>query len=248
MSGAGLGSSPDSGGRGLQDDRGMKVSELMCSDVIAVPPDATLKDVAALLVEHRISGVPVCADGRVVGVVSEADIVVKQQGVAPGLAGFFGRLIDDAYGDTARFEARTAGDAMTSPALTIAPDCEVAEAARSMTARRVNRLPVVDGSRLVGIVTRADLVRAFLRDDAAIAREIADDVLLRTLWICPGDVDIAVAGGVVTLEGRVESHTIADIVATYVRRVPGVVSVHSHLEWEVEDVEHRRRTHERSAR
>jgi CBS domain-containing protein len=220
----------------------MKISELMHREVVTVAPETSLKDVASLLVEHRISGLPVCLpDGRVVGVVSEADILMKEQGLPVELSGFLGRILDDAYGDTQRCEARTAGDAMTSPAITVSPNQDVTEAARLMTTRHVNRLPVVDGSRLVGIVTRADLVRAFQREDEAIEREIAEDVLLNTLWIAPGAVEVSVHDGVVSLTGTVETHTISEIVEAYVHRVPGVVSVDSHLEWHVEDTGRRRR-------
>jgi CBS domain-containing protein len=220
----------------------MKISELMHSDVVTVEPATSLKNVASLLVEHRISGLPVCPpDGRVVGVVSEADILMKEQGLPVELSGFLGRILDDAYGDTQRYDARTAEDAMTSPAITVSPNQEVAEAARLMTTKHVNRLPVVDGSTLVGIVTRADLVRAFQRDDESIRREIAEDVLLTTLWIAPGAVEVSVTEGVVSLAGTVETHTIAEIVEAYVRRVPGVVSVESQLAWHVEDAGRRRR-------
>jgi len=220
----------------------MKVAELMQPDVLTVAPETSLKDVASLLVERRISGVPVClSDGRVAGVVSEADILMKEQGPAIELSGFLGRVIDNAYGDAARFAARTAGDAMTSPAITVSPKQDVTEAARLMTTHHINRLPVVDGSSLVGIVTRADLVRAFQRDDDAIRREIAEDVLLTTLWIAPGAVDVAVEDGVVTLTGQVETHTLAEIVDAYVHRVPGVVAVEPRLVWQVEDTGRRRR-------
>jgi CBS domain-containing protein len=214
----------------------MKISELMHRDVVSVSPETTLKEVAALLVQHRISGVPVClADGRVAGVVSEADILVKEQAEPLELSGVLGRLLDSAYGDHERFEARTAGDAMTSPAITVSPQQDVAEAARLMTSKRVNRLPVVEGSTLVGIVTRADLVRAFDRSDVELAEEIAGDVLLETLWIDPDSIALEVEDGVVTLGGRVETRTIAEIVAAYVRRVPGVVAVRSRLTWAFDD-------------
>lgn len=219
----------------------MKISELMQRDVVTVALETSLKDVASLLVEHRISGLPVCLpDGRVAGVVSEADILMKEQGPPVEPSGFLGRILD-ADGDTQRYEARTAEDAMTSPPITVSPAQDVTEAARLMTAKHVNRLPVVDGSRLVGIVTRADLVRAFQRDDEAIAREIAEDVLLTTLWIAPGAVEVSVEEGAVTLAGTVETHTIAEIVEAYVHRVPGVVSVDSHLGWHVDDTIGRRR-------
>lgn len=221
----------------------MKISELMHRDVVSVRPETTLKEVAALLVQHRISGVPVCfEDGRVAGVVSEADILLKEQGMPLEISGFLGRLLDDAYGDKERFDARTAGDAMTAPAITVSPQQDVSEAARLMTTKHVNRLPVVEGSHLIGIVTRADLVRAFQRDDLAIEREIADDVLLHTLWIEPGSISVEVDDGVVVLDGRVETRTIAEIVAAYVRRVPGVVGVESNLTWIADDTQRRRRT------
>jgi CBS domain-containing protein len=221
----------------------MKIAEIMHRDVLTVTPETSLKDVAALLVRHRISGVPVVGpDGRVVGVVSEADIVLKEQGFEVELGSFLGRLLDDAYGDNDRFDARTAGDAMTSPAVTASPTQSVYEAARLMATKKVNRLPVVQGSRLVGIVTRADIVRAFQRDDDEIEREIAQDVLLETLWIDPEPLEIRVEDGVVTLGGTVETKTIAQIVAAYVRRVPGVVAVHSELGWHVEDTGRRRHT------
>lgn len=221
----------------------MKISGLMQRDVVTVAPTATLKEAAALLIRHRISGLPVCeADGRLVGVLSEADILLKEAAYPINLSGVLGRLLDEAYGDTARFSARTVADAMTTPAITIEPQRDVAEAARLMTTHHVNRLPVVEQGALVGIVTRADLVRAFQRDDAAIEREITDDVLLSTLWIDPGSVEVSVHDGVISLAGRVETRTIAEIVAAYVRRVPGVVAVDSQLEWLADDVARRRRT------
>jgi CBS domain-containing protein len=221
----------------------MKISELMQREVVTVTPSATLKEAATLLTQHRISGLPVVeADGRLVGVVSEADILRKEDGLPLELSGFFGRLLEDAYGDQERYDARTVEQAMTPTPITISPSADVVEAARLMTTHHVNRLPVVDRDRLVGIVSRADLVRAFQRDDEAIEREIADDVLLSTLWIEPGSVEVTVEDGVVSLAGRVETKTIAEIVAAYVRRVPGVVAVESSLEWGFDDLARRRRT------
>jgi CBS domain-containing protein len=117
---------------------------------------------------------------------------------------------------------------MTAPALTIAPERPVAEAAGVMVDEGVNRLPVVDSDgKLLGIVTRADLVRAFVRTDDELAEEIRDGVLLRALWIPPGDVDVAVDEGVVTLRGEVENRPTAELLPDFVRRVPGVVAVRS---------------------
>jgi len=221
----------------------MKIHELMQRDVVTVAPETSLKDVAALLVEHRISGLPVCTeDGRVVGVVSEADIVQKEQTDDFASTALLGRLLDQAYGDGIRFAARTAGGAMTSPAVTVRSRDDVAHAAHLMITKRVNRLPVVDGTRLVGIVTRSDLVRAFQRDDTTILGEIEQDVLRSMLWIDPESLDVSVEDGVVRIDGQVETKTIAEIVRACVRRVPGVVDVESDLTWRIDDLVRRRRT------
>ncbi|MER3488130.1 MAG: hypothetical protein C4307_05140 [Chloroflexota bacterium] len=125
---------------------------------------------------------------------------------------------------------------MTSPAITIEPKRTVTEAAATMVEKKVNRLPVVDDEgNLVGIVTRADLVRAFVRSDEEIAREIREDVVFRTLWIPPEQVEVEVEKGVVTLRGHVENRSDAELLAKFVQRVPGVIAVESSLTWEDED-------------
>ena len=214
----------------------MKIEQIMSTTVTTVTPDTLLKDVARLLTSQRISGVPVCdADGAVLGVVTEADILRKEQGYAPEPGGLLGWLFEKADAEGARMLARTAAEAMTSPALTIAPDASVFDAARVMTTRGINRLPVVSEGRLVGIVSRADLVRAFHRTDDEIERELNDDVLLHTLWVSPNDVHVAVHDGVVELVGVLENRTQAELVSAYARRVPGVVDVDTELTWRIDD-------------
>jgi CBS domain-containing protein len=218
----------------------MRVDELMSPDVVSVAPDTSLKDVAALLSRHGISGVPVCeADGQVLGVVSEADILRKEEGRGPGRSSLLSWLFESDADSLAKVSARTAGEAMTSPAITIEPGRPVSEAARLMGERGVNRLPVVRAGELVGIVTRADLVRAFHRPDAEILREISEDVLLRTLWISPDRVRISVENGEVSLDGEVDHRTEAELAEAFVRRVPGVVDVRSALTWSVDDLARR---------
>jgi CBS domain-containing protein len=217
----------------------MNVEQLMTRDPMTVTPETTLKDVAAILSSKGISGLPVVdGESRVLGVVSEADILRKEQGLGGRRGGVLGWLLDREEADP-KLEARTAGEAMTSPALTIEPGRPAAEAARLMIEKQINRLPVVSGGRLVGIVTRADLVRAFHRPDEEIEREIRDDVLLNTLWIDPSRVSITVSNGEVSLSGKVETRTQAELVEAYVRRVPGVVDVHSELTWTVDDLARR---------
>jgi CBS domain-containing protein len=217
----------------------MKVEDLMTRDVLTASPETSLKDVAGILSSHGVSGLPVVdADGRILGVVSEADILRKEQGRGGRRGGVLGWLLDRDELDP-KLEARTAGEAMTSPALTIEPARPASEAARLMVEKGINRLPVVSHDRLLGIVTRADLVRAFHRPDEEIEREISGDVLLQTLWIDPNRISIGVSNGEVSLSGKVETRTQAELVEAYVRRVPGVVDVRSELEWSVDDLARR---------
>jgi CBS domain-containing protein len=207
----------------------MRVQEVMTTDVATTAPESSLKDAALELVRRRISGMPV-VDGeqRVVGVVSEADILAKE-GDEQKPGGFLQWLVDP--GDpwvAARFDAVTVGDAMSAPARTILPDRTVAEAATLMLDENINRLPVVDAEgKLVGLVSRGDLVRAFVRSDEEILSEIEEDVLRRVLWLNPEEVDVTVKSGIVTIKGEVASEADADLLPKFVRRVPGVVEVSS---------------------
>jgi CBS domain-containing protein len=218
----------------------MRVDELMSREVISVTPDTTLKDVAACLAAHRIAGVPVCDDaGRVLGIVSEADILWKELGQSTNGGGVIDRVLDGAFSLNARISALTAAEAMTSPAITVAPGTTVTTAARLMVEQGINRLPVVEEGRLVGIIARADLVRAFQRSDDQIEREITQDVLLGALWVDPAQVQIDVSDGAVTLSGAVENRSTAELIEAYVRRVPGVTGVSSELTWKLDDLARR---------
>jgi CBS domain-containing protein len=211
----------------------MKITDLMARDVVTVAPDAPLKEVARLLVEHRISGVPVVdAQGHVLGVVSEADILAKTRGEGPERSLVFAALHPaELLEEASKLAARRAQEAMTAPALTVTEHVDVATASALMLDRDIARLPVVDAEgRLAGIVTRADVVRAFLRGDDEIAEEI-QELLLETLWIAPEAVDVDVRAGVVSLSGELETWSSADLLARLVRRVPGVVDVHSRVRW-----------------
>lgn len=217
------------------------VQDVMTHPVIAAEPGTPIREVARLLIDHGVSGLPVVdASGAVVGVISEADLLVKEGG--PGaiphrpLARLFGesRETQEAL---ARIEARTAGDAMTSPAVTIDADRPLQAAAALMVAKGVKRLPVTDGGRLVGIVTRADLVRAFLQSDEELAESIRRDILLRALWLNPADFEVAASEGVVIVRGRVERRSTAAMLPRFVQMMPGVVAVEAHVEWSIDDGE-----------
>jgi CBS domain-containing protein len=206
----------------------MKVRDLMTTDVVTVARETTLKEVAELFVERGISGVPVVEDGRVVGVVSERDFLFKEGSSVDSGRGFFARLMDGSE-TILKIGARTAGDAMSTPPVTIGPGRTVAEAARLMLDRAISRLPVVDDGRLVGIVAESDLVRAFARTDQEIRREIREDAILATLWESPDEFEIDVHDGHVAISGEVESREHARVIETMVARVPGVVDLEASL-------------------
>jgi CBS domain-containing protein len=168
----------------------MNVRDLMTTQVLTVSPELPLKDAAAILSEHGISGLPVCdEDGRVLGIVSEGDILFKEQGPRDRRDGALSWLVDGSrVQERAKASARTAGEAMTAPAVTITPERPASAAARTMLDHGVHGLPVVRDGSLVGIVTRADVVRAFTRTDAEIVLEIREDVLRRALWLEPDAV------------------------------------------------------------
>ena len=156
----------------------MNVSHIMTTNVVSARPDASLKEVAELLVEHGISGLPVVSgDGEVVGVISEADLLVKQQAARPRRKGWLASFLDSTDArEQLKLDARIASEAMTTPAITIAPHRTLSAAAQLLLEHRIDRLPVVQSGRLVGIVTRADLVRAFARSDEEVAAEARTEV------------------------------------------------------------------------
>ena len=223
----------------------MRVRELMTEKVLTIGPEAPIKDVAKILVENRVSGLPVCdISGRVLGVVSEGDILFKEHDPREGsMGGPLAWIVDGTprYAGYVKAAALTAGKAMTAPAITVPPYESVSEAARIMCERRVNRLPVVKDERLVGIVTRADLVRAFTRGDDEIDREIREDVIERTMWIDTGKIGVVVERGQALLTGGLQTRSDVELLGRLVGRVPGVVAVESRVAWNVDDTTRRGR-------
>jgi CBS domain-containing protein len=223
------------------------VADVMTRTVVSVGASTGYKEIVEILVDHSITAVPVVDDGgRVVGIVSEADLLYKTEFAAqpnPTSRLWERKRVREARDKAA---ADTAGELMTAPAIVINARATVGTAATLMDLRSVKRLPVVDEEgRLVGIVSRGDILRLFLRHDADIEREIRDEVLLHDLWIDPDEISVEVAHGVVTLGGAVDRHSTIGIVVKLVQRVAGVVDVVSHLSYHIDD----RRIHrtERSA-
>jgi CBS domain-containing protein len=207
------------------------VTEVMSTHPVSVRRTASFKEIAARLREFGVSGFPVVdEDGKVVGVVSEADLLVKEA-LEDGYHGVRG-LIAATVHAAERHKAGgvTAADLMSSPAVTVSPDDTVEHAARLMYARGLRRLPVVDGSgRLVGIVSRTDLLAVFDRPDEEIRLEITDQVIPR--FSEPSWYWVSVTDGIVTLEGTPETISTGHEVLRQVRHVQGVVAVRDRLDY-----------------
>lgn len=203
------------------------VSDVMTDTVVSVGQGASFKNIVALMAEWQISALPVTrGEGLVVGVVSEADLLPKEEfrDSDPTRYDEIRRL-----SDIAKAGAVTAGDLMTSPAVCVHADATVAQAARIMAQRRVKRLPVTDAEgALCGIVSRCDLLKVFLRTDREIADEVRREVV-RPLFPGEPSVTVAVDDGVVTLGGRVAEPALIRVATRLARAVEGVVDVHSEL-------------------
>ena len=209
----------------------MRIHDVMTTGVLTTSPQTPLREAALILAREGVSGLPVVGDdGTVVGVLSEADVIAKEGDQPPRSGGLLSWLVDPADSWLeARLAATVVGEAMSSPAVTIGSERLISEAATSMLENGINRLPVVDDGHLVGIVSRADLVRAFVRDDAEIRSDIEEEVIRKVLWLDPKDVAVTVEGGQVTLVGQVGTEADAELLPLFVRRVPGVVDVTSEV-------------------
>ncbi|GAA2617428.1 CBS domain-containing protein [Streptomyces tubercidicus] len=199
------------------------VSDVMTQTVAAVGREARFKEIVETMERWQVSALPVLAgEGRVIGVVSEADLLPKEEfrESAPD------RLEQRRWlDDMRRAGALTAGELMTAPALTVRANATLSQAARTMARASVKRLPVVDGQgALQGIVSRADLLKVFLRSDEDLAEEVR--YVVGELFTAPvRDLRVTVADGVVTLSGRVRDTSLIPVAARLVRAVEGVVDV-----------------------
>ncbi|CAM5263554.1 CBS domain-containing protein [Streptomyces narbonensis] len=198
------------------------VSDVMTHTAVAIGRDAPYKEIVALLDQWKVSALPVLeGEGRVVGVVSEADLLPKEEF----------RLEEprpDEFAEAAKAGALRAGELMSSPAVTVHPDATLAEAARIMATRKVKRLPVVNGiGMLEGVVSRSDLLKVFLRTDGEIEEEIRRSILGESA--APAGLDVSVREGVATLHGALLERSLVPLLARAVRAVEGVVDVRMDL-------------------
>jgi CBS-domain-containing membrane protein len=212
------------------------VDDVMTTDVVTTTPHMPYRAVVDELIGKKVSALPVVDDFRhVTGVVSEADLLRKIEYADDDRQP---RLFESRRrrAERARAQGRTADDVMTSPAVTVLTGTTVAAAARLMDAEGVKRVSVTDDlGRLVGIVTRGDLLKVHLRPDADIRADIVTEILHRVLVVEEGTVHARVLDGVVTLTGRVDRRSAAEIAVRLARHIPGVVDVVNHLSYDFHD-------------
>lgn len=201
----------------------MNVVDLMTTGVSAVTPDTSLRDAARLMFRSQVSGLPVTDDdGLLVGIITEADFL---------------RLELNRVESENPVDVEFVRDIMTRAVETIGPNTRLVEAAKVMVIREIKRLPVVDASdRLVGIISRMDVVNAFTRPDEVVEDEIREDIVRRVLGLEPSELDVTVSEGVVYLRGAMATEAEARMLAEMTRRLDGVLKVDSELSWPLRSV------------
>lgn len=212
------------------------VSDVMTRTVVSVSAFTPFKDIVRKMQEHRVSAVPVVdEDERVLGLVSEGDLILKEDPELEGAP----RLLEGVRRrhDRSKAAGLIASEVMTAPVVTIRPDASLGEAARLMHTRAIKRLPVVDPATgaVLGIVSRTDLLKVFLREDVDIEREIREDVIRRTLWIDPDTIRVVVRDGVVRMQGQVERRSLIPVMERLVLSTEGVVAFEPTLSYLTDD-------------
>ncbi|MEU1198634.1 CBS domain-containing protein [Streptomyces sp. NPDC005813] len=204
------------------------VSDVMSQTVVAVGRDARFKEIVQTMEQWKVSAMPVLeGEGRVIGVVSEADLLFKEEFHEEQQTLSEQRL---RLSDVAKAGGTTAGELMSTPAITVHPDATLAQAARIMAVRHVKRLPVVDDvGMLQGIVSRADLLKVFLRSDDDIEEEVRRTVVSYLFPAFSHAIHVTVHEGVVTLRGHVRDTSLVSVAVRLVRAIEGVVDVEPQL-------------------
>lgn len=211
----------------------LTIGDVMTAPVLTAGEAATFHEMSVVMARNLVSALPIVDEnGRVVGIVSEGDLLPKE--ALPPTRHLWPRHPDHA--ERVKAEGTSARDVMSSPVVTAASDETLAIAARRMLDHDVNRLVVVDdGGALIGIISRHDILRAFQRKDEDIRRDIVDGVLPRWMGVEPEGLDVSVTGGVVMLRGGLERRSDAMTLGHLCAGLDGVVAVENELRWEVDD-------------
>lgn len=201
----------------------MQVVDLMTTGVISVSSDTGIREAARLMFRNRVSGLPVVsAEGTLIGIITEADFLRLE--------------VERQEGTPSRGE--NVGSVMSAGVVTTGPDTSIYDAAKIMTFQDVKRLPVVDDDqRLLGIISRADIVSIFTRPDDIIEDEIREDLIRRVLFVDPDQIDVVVSNGIVNLTGDIGTKNEARLLEELAARLDGVLRVESALRWRLDDSE-----------
>lgn len=203
------------------------VKDVMTTSVVALRERARYKDIVTAMRQQRVSACPVLDEaGRVTGVVSEADLLLKEVGPEPFTGPGRSLRASGRRGERAKAAGVTAAELMSTPPVTISPDASLADAAQLMYDRGVKRLPVVDGAgRLAGIVSRIDVLSVFTRPDDQIRDDVMRKVIAGKFALDPDAFDVTVASGIITVTGQVEDRAVARHLIGAVRHLEGVIGV-----------------------
>jgi CBS-domain-containing membrane protein len=214
-----------------------RVADVMTKDVVSVTEDTQFAEIVAIISERRINAVPVVDEqGRLIGIITEADLLRKEQfsGLGDEPKPIFERPSHRQA--RAKAEATTASGLLSAQVVTVGPEASAVAAARLLADRKFKQLPVIDEDRqLVGMVARSDLLRLYLRADADILRDVVDEVLLRSLWQDPEQVNVVVDGGVVWLSGTMETKSLIPLAVRLTAGIEGVVDVIDDLTYVQDD-------------
>jgi CBS domain-containing protein len=213
----------------------------MSSPVITVSPDTPFREIVATMLQRGISGLPVVDDnGRLLGIVTEADLLLKEEAPQPlpavipwhGSSLRLERIVDRSR----KAAGMTAGELMTENVVTAKEDTTAHELARLMRAHNINRIPIARNGTLVGIVTRADVLKLFTRGDDLLVTGIRE-MLAHDLWIDPKALTITCRNGVVAVSGEIDRRTDRDLIVRWIKTVDGVVGVNAdQLEFRYDDL------------
>ena len=221
----------------------MRAADVMTADVVAVGPETSVEEIARLLLQHRISAVPVIEAGRLLGMVSEGDLMLRAEaGGTKRRPWWLAMLSDSAVlaRDYVKTRGHRAADVMTPGVVTIGEDAPIEEVARLLARREIKRVPVVREGRVVGIVSRADLVRALASrsapapvrmptDGRALRERVLAAMRAEPWWAGGGHASVVVEDGVVHLWGTAPSPAERTSMRAVAGSVPGVRAVEDHL-------------------
>jgi CBS domain-containing protein len=219
----------------------LTAADVMTTDVITVAPDATVRDIATLLRSKGISGVPVVdAAGQILGIVTEGDLILREAIAGEHHRSWWLSLFDDpnvVARDYAKSHGRVAKDVMTTPVISVGPATILSEIAKTLERHRIKRVPVVNDNKLVGIVSRSNLLQALAvadvsrqgaNDDRAIREQLLAE-LQKQHWVHMGLKNVVVQDGVVSLWGMVSTDDERRALRIAAENMPGVKGVEDHL-------------------